>query len=386
MTLSKYAQITKGIKKRSVNFNAGDTAFAVLGVFCFILIMKNSSAAIEYMGRGLSLCASTVIPSLFPFMVISELLVKSGVGNALGKFLAPVMKRVFNLSGAGCSAAFLGSLCGFPIGAKTAISLYDSGDISKSEAEHLMTFSNNPSTAFLINAAGITLLGNKSLGVLIYFCVLGSGFIAGFLTRFFIRSDSKPKSSEHKKRRRISGVEVFTTSVSGAAGGMLTVCAYVIFFSALTGALADMLSAFSDIPDWTRALIFGFFEISSGISRAAEISHPFTAAILCSLIAGWSGLSVHFQIISIGSGRGISFKPYIISKFFQGLLAAILTAIFLIIFPKTLQCGSLYEDAFAFDFFRKLPTSEVFAFSVKSLFLCGMIGYFIKRKSSRFLS
>ena len=364
---------------KRTSFSAGDTAFALLSIFCFILVMKNSSAAIEYLGRGLSLCATTVIPSLFPFMVISELLVRSGVGNVLGRFLAPVMRRVFNLSGAGCTAAFLGSLCGFPIGAKTAVSLYDSGAISKSETEHLMTFSNNPSTAFLINAAGISLFGSKSLGVLIYFSVLASGLLVGFLARFFIHSDPIPLPSEKNKSHRDGGIEAFTSSISGAAGSMLVVCAYIIFFSALTGALSDMLSFFSGIGDGINAIIFGFFEISSGISHAAKVNDTFAAAVLCALIAGWSGLSVHFQIISIGSGRGLSFKPYIIAKLFQGLLAAALTAALLIIFPQITENKLVGGDALAFNFLGLFPSGEVFSFAAKLLFFGGLIGNLIKR-------
>ena len=380
MTLSKRVPSSDNAKNLVQGFNTGNTAFALLSVFCFVLVMKNSAAAIEYMGRGLSLCAGTVIPSLFPFMVISELLVKSGVGNALGRFLSPIMRRVFNLSGAGCTAAFLGSLCGFPIGAKTAITLYDSGAISKSETEHLMTFSNNPSTAFLINAAGVSLLGNKSLGVLIYFCVLASGLAVGFFARFFIRSDYTLQQPQQSKSRHSGGIEAFTSSVSGAAGSMLTVCAYVIFFSALTGALSDMLSSFSEMSEWLRAVIFGFFEISSGISRAAEINEPFTAAVLCALIAGWSGLSVHFQIISIGSGRSISYKPYIIAKLFQGFLAAILTSVLLLAFPSILENKLVGGEALTFSFLNFLPGNGIFAFSVKLLFLLGLVGCFLRRK------
>ena len=73
---------------------AGQVGFLLMSTFCFVLILRNSDAAIEYMGRGLTLCARTVIPSLFPFMVVSELLVSSGAGEALGRLFSGVMRRV----------------------------------------------------------------------------------------------------------------------------------------------------------------------------------------------------------------------------------------------------------------------------------------------------
>ena len=72
--------------------HVGEISFGLLCGFCFLLVLRNSEAAVKYMGRGLSLCAETVIPSLFPFMVLSELLVASGAGEALGRLLAKPMK------------------------------------------------------------------------------------------------------------------------------------------------------------------------------------------------------------------------------------------------------------------------------------------------------
>ena len=112
--------------------SAGQAFFCIMSTFCLILILHNADVAVEYMGRGLVLCARTVIPSLFPFMVISELLVQSGAGEALGRIFSRLMRGVFGLSGAGSTAVVLGSLCGFHVGDRTAVSLLDRNRISKS--------------------------------------------------------------------------------------------------------------------------------------------------------------------------------------------------------------------------------------------------------------
>ena len=79
-------------KRRASLPTAGQAGFWIMSTFCFILVLRNADAAVEYMGRGLSLCAKTVIPSLFPFMVISELLVSSGAGEALGRLFSRFMR------------------------------------------------------------------------------------------------------------------------------------------------------------------------------------------------------------------------------------------------------------------------------------------------------
>ena len=89
---------------------AGQIFFCFMSTFCLALILRNADAAVTYMGRGLTLCARTVIPALFPFMVLSELLVRSGAGEALGRIFSRPMRYIFGLSGAGSTAVVLGSL------------------------------------------------------------------------------------------------------------------------------------------------------------------------------------------------------------------------------------------------------------------------------------
>ncbi len=322
MTRIRRSLFPHGRKPPSPRPTAGQVCFCLLSTFCFLLILRNSEAAIQYMGRGLTLCAKTVIPSLFPFMVISELLVKSGAGEAFGRIFSRIMRRVFGLSGAGVSAVILGSMCGFPVGARTAVSLYDANLISKSECEHLLTFTNNPSSAFLVTAVGVSVFGNRQLGTMLYAVVLGSSFLVGFLARFFIRGKGKPTAHPHyPSGLHPGGVDMFTSAVSSAANAMLTVCAYVIFFSALTGALGSMLEGSGRLSETAYTLLCGFLELTGGISEASGHASFDMALILSASLAGWSGLSVHCQVLSLCGGRGLSFKPYLIAKAAQALLA-----------------------------------------------------------------
>ena len=319
-------------KSRSLP-SAGQVGFWLTSTFCFVLVLRNADAAVEYMGRGLTLCAKTVIPSLFPFMVISELLVSSGAGEALGRLFAGIMRRVFGISGAGASALFLGSMCGFPVGARTAVSLYDRGVISKAECEHLFTFTSSPSSAFLITAVGVSLYNSRALGVTLYCVVLGCGLLTGFLMRFFLRSPAEPGEHPHyPSGLRPCGVETFTGAVSSAATGMLTVCAYVIFFSALTGALGCAPWVRGGVGEWGYTLLCGILEMTGGIGQASTLAGD-SGLILTAVFAGWSGVSVHCQVMTLCGGRGLSFKPYLLAKALQGVLCGVVTAVILRWFP-----------------------------------------------------
>lgn len=350
----------KGIRqsKSPSALTGGRVVLCLLSTFCFLLILRNSDVAIAYMGRGLTLCVNTVIPSLFPFMVISELLVGSGAGEALGRILSKPMQWLFGASGAGSSAVVLGSLCGFPVGASTAVSLYDHNLISKRECEHLLTFVSNPSSAFLITAVGVSMYGNRRLGVLLYGVVLGCGLFMGLLFRFFL--NGKRGSLHHEHPHFPMGfhpdgsagvgdgagesglVSVLTRAVSRSAVSMLTVCAYVVFFSTLMGVFAT--GFMGNVPIFSgqfgeilSPILCGLLELSGGLSEAAGVSLSETlgerakeiSLVMSAMIAGWSGLSVHCQVMTLCGGRGLSFKPYLCAKALQGFLCGVVMILLL---------------------------------------------------------
>ena len=288
------------MKKTNIDDKANRNTF-ILGVaslLAFIIFFCNSDIAIEYMKKGLKLCATSVIPSLFPFMVISELIVKSSLSYKIGGMLKYPMKSLFGVSKAGGCAFLLGILCGFPIGAKSAISMYDSGAIDKDELERLLCFCNNPGSAFIISAVGISLFGNRHVGLLLYVCIILSSITVGILINVSLRKTKK----ESLRRAYVYAphkdtVSVFTSAVSSSAISMLTVCAYVVFFSSLVGCISSFLHSLS-LPTAIRALVFGFFEMTSGVSAATEVKNIEVSLVLCALFTAWSGLSVHFQIMT----------------------------------------------------------------------------------------
>ena len=303
----------------------GQLCFGLFSIFCLLLILRNSDTAIDYMNRGLRLCAKTVIPSLFPFMVISELIVSGGVGEVVFRPFAPLFRRLFRIPEAGCCAVMLGMLCGFPVGARSAATALDQGRLTREEAERVLTFSNNPSSAFLINAVGVSLWGSRAFGVALYAVVLTSQLLTGLLFAHLPRRAEAgaelPAPSPPVRAR--TGAAFFTGAVRSACAGMLLVCAYVIFFSALCGTLNLLLDALR-LPAAAEAAVFCLFELSGGMSAAAALQTPLPAALLCAFAAGWSGLSVHCQILSVCDGRGLRFRSYFLAKLLQSLLCVLL--------------------------------------------------------------
>ena len=321
-------------KRRFQDASPRQVTFCFITLFSLILIVKNSNLAIKYMSEGLTLCVRTVIPSLFPFMVISDMIVASGAAEFIGRVLRAPMRWLFGVSGEGGCSAILGILCGFPIGAKSAVSMYDAKKISKKELERLLTFANNPSSAFVISAVGVSLFGCREVGILLYAAILLSSFAVGVAQNIIYRRSSTqaemitPTKNNTKPKAFVGD---FTEAVTSSAFGILRICAFVLFFTAVLGVFSSALAS-SELPDTVRTLLFGFFEIAGGMSQAALLSPSEMGIIIAAFIGGWSGISVHFQIMSLCADRNISFKPYFIAKLCQGILSAVIVKLYLLLF------------------------------------------------------
>ena len=112
------------------------------------------------MKDGLKLCANVIVPSLFPFFVLSSLVVELGMSRYLGRLLEPVMAPLFRVNGSCATALALGFVGGYPVGARTAISLYENGQCSKTEAERMLAFCNNCGPAFILGVVGTGIFGS----------------------------------------------------------------------------------------------------------------------------------------------------------------------------------------------------------------------------------
>ncbi len=351
---------------------------AVMSVVTLFLILLFPSLAIDYVNRGMKLCVSTVIPSLFPFMVASELIVITGAARPLGRLLKMPAKLLFGISGEGASAFVLGTVCGFPIGTRAAVSMYKRGSITHGELSRLVCFSNNPSSAFVISAVGATLFGSREFGSALYFITILSSIIVGVLQNIILGKRDRGGSVElaSVQDREKKGIGEFSAAVSSSAHAMLSVCAFVVFFSAFTGTLGVILTGFG-ASEMTRALFFSLFELTGGVAAAAGVEPLSLAVVLAAFAVGWSGLSVHLQMLGICDGIGISLRRYFLAKLSQGLINAALVFGYLGLFGDTLTFDVKSVGVFeSFD----ANTGWLAIFVSVAFFACLIFGVFSKIK------
>ena len=281
----------------------------------FILSLFASDKIAHSVKSALSLCANVIIPSVFPFIVISDFLYaymyfspKDIIGGAF--------ERLFKINRAGLYAFVLGILCGFPLGVKCTSELYKSGKISRDEAERLIGFCNNTGPAFLVSGIGLGLRKNSKDGLILYFVMLLSAIITGIV---FSHGNKLQKGlSEDFRHNSFS----FTTSIKNAGVNTLHICSYLTFFACVVGMLRNTIG-----ENYVYLSIIPFLEVGSAtsiLSKTNLLSSHLSLA-LCSFAVGFSGLSVHLQALSFISDTDIRTGRYFIMKLFEGVLSFTLT-------------------------------------------------------------
>ena len=278
-------------------------------VVSLVVFPKQSVAAAK---DGLTLCMNVIIPSLFPFFVLSTLIVQLGLARLFGRILEPVMRPLFNVGGA-CSTAFvLGFVGGYPVGAKTVIALYENGSCSKAEAERMLSFCNNSGPAFILGVVGAGVFSSSKIGLLLYLVHTLSSVCIGILFRRWGAEREKRGADRKINIESKHFTAAFTESVKTAFQSTLNICGFVIFFtviirllflSGLFPFLAQVIGAvFSPVgldASWAERLLTGLIEISSGVWTLQGASGELTRSMaMAAFMLGWAGLSIHCQVLS----------------------------------------------------------------------------------------
>ncbi len=284
--------------------------------------MRSPDAARSSAKSALNVCAAGLIPSLFPFIVLVSLVNLSGLSGRIARFVGRPLGVMFGISPAAASAIILGTLGGFPTGAVCTRELYENGDITKSEAERLITFTNNASPAFCIGVVGASLFGDTAFGVRLYVCQITAALIIGIVQR-------KRACLAYQISRPFLGIsvsDIINRAVSSSAATMLTICAFSVFFAVVGDALC--ITLYHCFGETVAALTGAIFELTLGARSCAALGDN-VSYILCAFAVGWSGISVHMQISSILSGTKISMRRYYLCKLLQGILTASLICLFI---------------------------------------------------------
>jgi hypothetical protein len=312
-----------------------------------VLLVAYSPIAAQGAREGLLICGQVIIPTLFPFFVLSGLFAALAQRKAAARLPAQrppgrlqLMQRLFRQPAAAGGVLLIGLLGGYPMGAKATAQLFDRGLLTRRQAQCLLLYCVNAGPVFLIGVVGSALLGSRQAGLVAFAALSLASLLLALATRPLLaavpqppvgatqnsaqaaaKNSAKP-ANDSAERQAAPQVQVPVQ----ALGATLNVCAWVVLFSCLCALLQLLPLAMHPAIPALNALL----EVSSGVVQAIRAGMPLP--VVCAVL-GWAGVSVHCQILGDLRKIGLRLRWFWAARALHGALAAAICSQLLHWFP-----------------------------------------------------
>lgn len=316
------------MNKKTIN-----TLMICLLLTIIIFMITRSNKVIESVTFSISIWKDNLFPTLFPFFIVSSLLMHYGFVDIIGNILSYPMQKLFHLPGC-CGFVLASSLfSGFPSGAKYTTDLVTNKKITTKQAELLLTFTHYSNPLFILGMIGTILLNNQKIAYLILISHITTGILIGLLFSQKERKTDKnaqiiPSLKDIKTPTKTFG-EILSNTIFDSLNTMFLLLGVVTIFLILTTFINEIIT----LPNYIQVIISGILEMTQGVKLASIQEIPIILkTILITGIISFGGLSVHTQVISIISKEKIKYKPFLLARIIHSILAMVFVFILYIIF------------------------------------------------------
>lgn len=303
----------------------------IMIVFLFVgaQILTESEEILNSVTFSFKIWKNNIFPSLFPFFVLSELLMNYGFIELCAELLKPLMVHVFKASSTTAFIFVMSIISGFPSNAKYTKELLDQGLIDEYEGTKILMFTCFSNPLFILGTVSILFLNNKEVGLLILLCHYISNFIIGFLFRNFYPTKEKNTSisikkaihSMHKKRvsNPLNFGQILTKALQNSIQTLLLILGTVTTFLVLTTIIDHNIH----LNNYHQSILNGFVEMTQGLKYISILNIPLKLkSVLSAMILSFGGLSVHMQVVSIISSTKIKYFPFLVARVIHAVLAS----------------------------------------------------------------
>lgn len=282
-------------------------------LICLIIFSPEIMISIDF---SLNVFKASIFPSLFPFFVISKLLINYGFVEILSKNLSFFMTKFFKIN-PNCTFIFIMSLLsGFPSSARYTANLLDNNQINEQDANKIILFSHFSNPIFILNTLSMNFLKKPKIG----FLILISHYIGNIVIGLFLRNYniSSSKNNIISKKPLKFGLAL-TSSIKESIESLLLILGTMTTFIVFTTIIDNVLP----LNSINQSILNGLLEITQGLKSVSALNIPLNIkAAICSFLLSFGSLSVHAQIISLVK---IKYSNYFFSRVFHGLISSLIT-------------------------------------------------------------
>ncbi len=302
----------------------------VILIFIGYEILTESESILNSVNFSLSIFKNNIFPSLFPFFVLSNILIKCGLPEFMGNLFKGVMNKIFKIKGITAFIFFMSIISGNPANAKYTRELYLENRIDKYEATKILCFTCFSNPLFILGTISLLFLNNKEVGMLILVChYIGNIFIGIGMRNYHPSKDEHNKVSfrqaineMHKKRisNKESFGEMITNSLINSINTLLLILGVITSCLVITTIIDNNLNLDSVLG----SVLNGFIEMTQGLKYISLEAIPLKLkCVLTVMILSFGGLSVHMQIMSILSDTEIRYLPFLCARVCHAVISSL---------------------------------------------------------------
>lgn len=287
----------------------------ICSLFFLVNLIIYRNLVFDTVGFSLNIWITSLLPALFPFFIVSDILINYDVIKYFPKVIRNSIKYLFNVSDNGLVIILLSMLSGFPSNARNIKNMYLDKKITKEEGEHLLYFTHFSNPMFILGTIPLILNSNK-----ISKYILISHYLANIILGICLRKYNRvndSNNSNYKEDKHNFGL-VLTTSIRKSLDSVLSILGTLTVFLIIS----TLLINFFNLDNTSSLLIKSILELTSGLKELGSYNllnkYLF---IISSCILSFGGLSVHMQVINELVDTDISYKNYFIGRILQVVLS-----------------------------------------------------------------
>ena len=287
----------------------------ICSLFFLVNLIIYRNLVFDTVGFSLNIWITSLLPALFPFFIVSDILINYDVIKYFPKVIRNSIKYLFNVSDNGLVIILLSMLSGFPSNARNIKNMYLDKKITKEEGEHLLYFTHFSNPMFILGTIPLILNSNKISKYILISHYLAN-IILGICLRKYNRVNNS-NTSNYKEDKHNFGL-VLTTSIRKSLDSVLGILGTLTVFLIIS----TLLINFFNLDNTSSLLVKSILELTSGLKELGNYNLlDKYLLIISSCILSFGGLSVHMQVINELVDTDISYKNYFIGRILQVVLS-----------------------------------------------------------------
>ncbi len=295
-------------------------------IILLIEILVHKVLVFNTIAYSLEIWVNSLIPTMFPFFVISDILIHYHVTNYIPRFIKKTFCKLFHVNENVVTIFFLSCLSGFPSNARNTKSYYEQGLITKEEASHALLFTHFSNPLFILSTVAIFFFQKEQYG----YIILASHYLGNVIIGLFTRTNHSSNFNYTLVKEESQSFS--TTLISAIRSSIDTL---LLILGTLTSFLiiASLIIESFHFAPYPSTMMKGILEITMGLKNLSLLNiSDLYKVVIATMFISFGGFSVHLQVISQLVDTDIPYQPFFIARIFHAIISGGICYLLFILF------------------------------------------------------